>query len=77
MRNHKNKDQMEYIESNERINKKEDKYLRAKEHVNEVKMFYSKLIRSILLIAFLAANGGVVVNHSGSCAASAKERICA
>ena len=38
------------------MNKQEDsKYFRAQERVQEVKDFYGKLFRSILLIAFLAA----------------------
>ena len=54
MDNLKNKDQMEYLEIKETRTNSDAKYLRAKERVTEVKEFYSKLIRSILVIALLA-----------------------
>lgn len=55
MKNSKNKNQMEYLEINQPSNRQDEKYLRAKERLDEVKTFYSKLMRSVLLIAFLAA----------------------
>ena len=61
MNKSKNKNQMEYLEIKESSNYKEtnnysdEKYLRAKERITEVKEFYAKLLRSTLLIVFLAA----------------------
>lgn len=46
---------MNYVANITKMNTKEEKYLRAKERVETVKAFYSKLLRSVLLIAFLAA----------------------
>jgi len=51
----KKKNQMEYLEIRETKNFQDAKYLRAKERITEVKEFYSKLLRSAILIAFLAA----------------------
>ena len=51
----KKKDQMEYLEITETNNTQDAKYLRAKERITAVKEFYSKLLRSAILIAFLAA----------------------
>lgn len=48
------KNQMEYLEIKESRNIQDSKYLRAKERIEEVKKFYSKLMRSALLIVFLA-----------------------
>lgn len=45
---------MEYLEIKESRNTKEAKYLRAKERIGQVKKFYSELIRSVLVIVFLA-----------------------
>ncbi len=55
MSNLKKKDQMEYLEIKETSRQHDEKYLRAKERILEVKAFYSKLLRSAILIAFLAA----------------------
>ena len=54
MSNLKKKDQMEYLEIKETSRQHDAKYLRAKERITEVKEFYSKLLRSVILIAFLA-----------------------
>ncbi len=45
---------MEYVSDIETSNEKELKYLRAKERLDEVRKFYTKLVRSLLLIVFLA-----------------------
>ena len=55
MGNLKKKDQMEYLEIKETSGQHDAKYLRAKERITEVKEFYSKLMRSAVTIALLAA----------------------
>lgn len=55
MDNLKDKNQMEYLEIEQTRNHDDAKYLRAKERITEVKEFYSKLLRSALTIALLAA----------------------
>ena len=51
----KNKNQMEYLEIKPTREFNEAKYLRAKERIAEVKIFYTKLVRSTVLIVFLGA----------------------
>lgn len=46
---------MEYSETKESYNYNDAKYLRAKERIDEVKEFYSKLLKSAITIVFLAA----------------------
>lgn len=55
MSNLKKKDQMEYLEIKETSREHDAKYLRAKERILEVKEFYSKVFRSVVTIAILAA----------------------
>lgn len=55
MNNLKDENQMEYLEVKQTKNYADAKYLRAKERITEVKEFYSKLLRSVLTIALLAA----------------------
>ena len=55
MSDSKNKDQMEYLEIRDTENIQDAKYIRAKERLQEVKRFYAKLMRSTVVIAFLAA----------------------
>jgi len=50
----KDKNQMKYLEIKESINTQDAKYLRAKERIDTVKKFYTELIRSVVLIVFLA-----------------------